>query len=403
MKNEKHWRIAAWAIWLLPAALVVAIVVTAPLSRSVTEIYHGAVTHWWSLQPVYSGSVGFNYLPLFLPAFGLFAWLPLELGEILWRWAALAGLGVGLWRCTGPITTTSTGRYPLFVLVSLLSLPIGLSAIRNGQSSAQLAACLVLAAACLQQRRWSAATVWLCLALVCKPLAIPAIGLAVMAFPRLWWRALLGVLVVLLAPYLLAPSAYVHALYAAFATNLMDCFHPPDRTFADVNGVLMAFNVQLAGAPSLIVRVASGVAMALAIWFTARLAGDFRRVLLWLGFSTSYIMLFTPMNEANSYVMLAPALGLWAGWFLDRGETRMVHTFVLLSVSILLLADVIGLVLGKGVRNEFDKFWSPLMTFVFLAILVAQIRQMAAEAGQALRRSRALTAAPAIGTRPDQP
>jgi len=383
-KTEKQWRSVAWAIWLIPMALVVEIVISNPLARSVTPIYHDAVTNWWAQHPVYTGSSGFNYLPLFLPGFGLFALLPLVICEILWRWAALAGLGFGLWRCTNLIA--STNQYKVFALVSVLSLPIGLSSIRNGQSSAQLAACLVLAALLLYRKRWWSATFWLSLALVCKPLAIPAIGLAVMAFPNLWWRALLGTLAVLVAPYFLAPISYVNELYVSFASNMVDCYAPVGRTFADLNGVLRVFGLEVTGVASLVLRVAAGVAMALGIWFTARNTVDIRRVLLWLGFSASYIMLFTPMNEANSYVMLAPAFGLWAAWYFEQREKGMVQAFWFISLSILLFADLVGLALGKDIRNEFDKFWSPFMTLIFLGILVAEMRRIFTES-----RSRALT------------
>jgi hypothetical protein len=140
------------------------------------------------------------------------------------------------------------------------------------------------------------------------------------------------------------------------------------------------------GVASLVLRVAAGVAMALGIWFTARNTVDIRRVLLWLGFSASYIMLFTPMNEANSYVMLAPALGLWAAWYLEQREKGMVQAFWFISLSILLFADLVGLALGKEIRNEFDKFWSPFMTLIFLGILVAEMRRIFTES-----RSRAIT------------
>jgi hypothetical protein len=72
--------------------------VTDPFTRSVTPIYHDAVANWWALQPVYIGREGFNYLPAFLPGFGIFASLPPVICEILWRWLALTGLGLGCWR-----------------------------------------------------------------------------------------------------------------------------------------------------------------------------------------------------------------------------------------------------------------------------------------------------------------
>ena len=380
MNDKQFWRWLAWALWLLPALAIVVVAVTHPLERSMTPAYHEAVDHWWARQAVYTGPAGFNYLPAFLPFFALYSWLPLAACEILWRWSALAGLGFGLCRCVHMMTQKN--RWQAFVLVSALCLPVCLSALRNGQASAHLAACLVLAAWCLHRQRCSPAAAWLCLALVCKPLAIPAIGLAVMAYPGLWWRALIGVALVLATPYLFSPANYVNDLYAAFATNIADCFEPTGngRTFADVNGILMVFNAKLSGMTSLVVRVAAGAAMAIACWLLRRLAADdSRRVLLWLGFTGIYIMLFTPMNEANSYVMLAPALGLWALHFYERGATRWARAMVVICLTIMFLPDLVGLALGKDIGNEFAKFWSPLMTIVFLGILVRQMFAALAE------------------------
>ena len=53
--------------------------------------------------------------------------------------------------------------------------------------------------------------------------------------------------------------------------------------------------------------------MALGLWLMeARRLGEPFRAMFLLALSTSYLMLFNPMNESNSYVILAPALGLWA-------------------------------------------------------------------------------------------
>ena len=264
-------------------------------------------------------------------------------------------------------------------MTTALSLPIGLSALRNGQSSAQLAACLLLAAWYLFEKRWWWATLWLCLSLVCKPLGVPAIGLAVMAFPRTWWRVSLGVLVVMGLPYLLAPTGYVNQLYTAFAANLVDCFNPSGRTFADLNGVLMVLNLKLDGLPSLAVRVIAGCAMAIGCWRTRDYVPDSKRALIWLAFTGIYIMLFTPMNEGNSYVMLAPSFGLWALWSVKSGKRTMAKLIGLISILIVVLPDIVGLVLGKDFANEFAKFLYPLLTLLFLGILLTQMQRNHAE------------------------
>lgn len=369
--QDTKWLRLALAFWLLTALAVVGLVVTHPLYRSTTPIYRDAVANWLAHKAVYSGSQGFNYLPAFLPTYSLFARLPLMAGEILWRWAALAGLGYGFWKWSEQLSALRTGR--AFAMATVLALPIGLSALRNGQSSAQLAACLVLAAWFLFEKRWNLATLWLCLSLVCKPLGIPAIGLAGMAFPRVGWRVALGVVLVLVLPYLFAPTDYVTSLYTAFATNLVDCFNPSGRTFADLNGVLMVFNLKLEGYPSLAVRVASGGALAVACWVIRKDIPDDRRALIWLALSGSYIMLFTPMNEGNSYVMLAPALGLWAVASDVREKHATVKRIAIISALMVLLPDIVGLVLGKDTGSEFAKFLYPLLTLVFVGTVLREM------------------------------
>lgn len=372
MQLERNWIWAAWALWWITLVVIASMIVAQPLARSVTPIYHSAVTNWWAHQAAYTDPAGFNYLPAFLPVFGLFAWLPVVACELLWRLVAMVGLYWGLWRYCGFLTTTNQQR--AFAVATALSLPLCFSALRNGQSSAQLAACLVLAVCCLQRQRWWLATLWLSLALVCKPLGIPAIGLAVMAFPRLWWRTALGVTVVLLGPYLLAPPDYVNALYVAFADNLAQCADPGGRTFADLNGVLAAVDLKLTGTPSFLVCFAAGVAMAAACWFSRGLRSSIPLPLLWLALTGIYIMLFTPMNEANSYVMLAPALGLWAWWHLEQKARRTFQVIAAMCVTMMFLPDLIGLFVGKQGGHEFGKFWNPLMTLGFLGILLWRVK-----------------------------
>jgi hypothetical protein len=373
MNTERRWYWIAWVLWLVPAAAIAVLVAVNPYHRTVTLIYHEAVANWWARQAVYTGPSGFNYLPLFLPIFGLFACLPFVVCDILWRWAALVGLGFGLWRCCGLMA--GTNRFRAFAVITILSLPICLGALRNGQSSAQLAACLVLATWCLHAQHWWRASLWLCLSLVCKPLGIPAIGLAVMAFPRIGWRVAVGLAVVVVAPYLFGSPAYVNEQYAAFAKNIAQCFDTGHRTFADVNGILKVLNFKLTGSVSLIVRVTAGAAMAVGCWFVRTLGVDIRRALLWLGFTGIYIMLFTPMNETNSYVMLAPALGLWAWWHVENGATRTAQAIAVMPLTMALLPNLVRPVFGKINGNEFAKFLDPLLTVIFLAILLLRMKR----------------------------
>jgi hypothetical protein len=114
-------------------------------------------------------------------------------------------------------------------------------------------------------------------------------------------------------------------------------------------------------------------------WFVGGLGADIRRAFLWLGFTGIYIMLFTPMNETNSYVMLAPALGLWAWWHVAHGATRTAQVIAAMPLTMALLPNLIRPVFGKINGNEFAKFWDPLLTLIFLGILLWRMKRAPAD------------------------
>jgi hypothetical protein len=91
---------------------------------------------------------------------------------------------------------------------------------------------------------------------------------------------------------------------------------------------------------------------------------------LWLyALATAYLMLFNPMNEENSYSILAPALGAWAAFFLFSLEGRNARglgwAIVSMALSMGLLPNIVRPLFG----NYFALFWHPFMTLVFIALL----------------------------------
>lgn len=375
-KNGVGFKCAV-ALWLIVLVYIALGLAADPYHRSMTPSYHEAVAHWWAAQPVYTGPAGFNYLPVFLLFFSAVDWLPLAIGEIAWRCVALAGLAFGLWRCIALFVDDDDERARSFVLATVLLLPMAFSTLRNGQSSAQLAACLLWALSAIGRQQWTAATIWLCLALVCKPLGLPALGLAAMAFPPLRGRAAVGLAVVLLLPYLFNPAAYVGQIYQEFWQNIVDCSDAGvsinDRTFADINGVLRIVGLQLAGKPALVLSAAAGGGLAALSLLMAKFDDKKIAGLLWLSFSGGYIMLFTPMNELNSYVMLAPALAMWAVYWRARGDARNFKAMLFMVATIVLLPDVVALIVGKEPGFEFGKSWCPLLTLIFLGVLTRRL------------------------------
>ena len=79
-------------------------------------------------------------------------------------------------------------------------------------------------------------------------------------------------------------------------------------------------------------------------------------------------MLFNPMTEANSYVILAPAMGVWAAWFLfaEVEHARWLGWGLLgMVLSMGLLPNVVRPLFG----NYFALFWHPCLTIVFLTLI----------------------------------
>ena len=129
-------------------------------------------------------------------------------------------------------------------------------------------------------------------------------------------------------------------------------------------------------------RVAAGGLTAALWWLGARrlrepLAG------LWLyALATAYLMLFNPMNEENSYGILAPALGAWGAFFLFSPEAREARglgwAIVVMALTMALLPNIVR----PWFHNYFALFWHPLMTLVFLALLACFVWRLAPRAGE---------------------
>jgi hypothetical protein len=234
---------------------------------------------------------------------------------------------------------------PARCTVTPIMLPVSLPALQNGPANAQLGAALLLAAWCLQARHWIAATTFLWLAVCIKPLAIAALGLAWAVHPKFSWRLALGGPVTLALPFLLAPPQYAWGQYAAVWSNLHDCAVVTEHRFADLNGLLLNFGTPLTGNTPLAVHVPAGLAFLLLCRFGVRCEADPRRPLHWLAAATAFLILFNPMTEANSYVILAPAMALAATLEFTHG----------------------------WLGNSFALAWRPAMTIGLVAIVAWQV------------------------------
>ena len=382
-KNSLGARELGVLSWLAPILAITVLVALDPERRTVTPLYHAAAAAWWVGKDLYQGPSGMNYLPQFAVLFSPFHWLPVPLGDILWRWCETASLAAGVWTFSKDLAENEKGvpemeeesGPPLlasrcFFFASLLAMPLCLAALRNGQANAMLAGLALCGSACLARRRWWAAAALLVLATGTKPLGIVILLLAAPVYAPLRLRLPAALAALALFPFVFAPPGYVIAQFHAFFANIGQCAAVHEDRFADIGGIVRTVGFEIPRRVSTGVRFAAGPGF-LALWLASarRLREPFRAMWL-LALGASYLMLFNPMNEANSYVILAPALGLWAIAALSFPAMRW---FGWMSAAICLSMSLLPNLLHPVFGNYFALFWHPVMTILFIATLAGLV------------------------------
>jgi len=345
--------IAALLLWLAPLFVITVLVARNPSRRSAMIVYHQAADDWMAQEKLYRSPLEYNYLPVYAPLYAPFHWLPVPVGDVLWRWMAAALIASGLWRLV-------RGSDRGFLIATALALPLCLGALRNGQANALLAGLLLHVVACLQGERWKTAAALIALCIAVKPIALTLAMLAPLVYRKLFWPLLASLIVLAALPFAFSAPSYVLEQHRAFLNNLRVCSAVTEHRFADLNGMLRTFGLELPSSVSLVVRVAAGAAAALAWWCARRMQEPQRALWLYL-LATTYLMLFNPMTETNGYVVVVPALGLWAERMFPQ------------RIGWVLAGIVVAMSVFSPTRSSFKLFWYPAMTMVFFALVCVQL------------------------------
>lgn len=354
-------------LWVVPMLVLGGMSAARPLHRSVTPSYHLATTHWWQHQNLYVGPAGMNYLPHFVVLYSPFHFLPLRAGEVLWRFCAAAALAGGLWQLVRTLFASEPDRP--FCWATLLTMPLCMNSLRNGNANALFGGVMLLAIVALLNRRWWLAVGWMALATALKPLGIVLLLLAPLIYEPVRWRLPVAVIGLAVFPFLFANPAYVAAQYREAWHNLQACAAVSEHRFADINGVLRTFGTELSPQVSKLVRVVAGALFAALLYWGAKRAREPLSCVWLYALATGYLMLFNPMNEENSYVILAPALGIWAALFLFRLKAVSARPLAWVTAAIALSMGLLPNLVRPLFGNHFALFWHPVMTLLFLSIL----------------------------------
>lgn len=357
------WPRIALIAWFVALVVITIMVAAKPLFRTVTTLYHDSVDHWHAGESLYQGPSGMNYFPQFSLLFAPFHELGSPLGDIAWRWISAAVLLWGVWRMV--VVTFGKSATLAFSWVALLSLPLALGAIRSGQANAIFAGALLLATASIASREWWRACLWLLLGVCLKPLGLVALLLAPFVYKPLRWRLAEALLIAALLPLLFAPLDYILWMQGAAVSNLRSCSAVIENRFADFHGIIRSFGGELDPTVAVALRAVAAGATLVAWIIGSRKLDESSRALWLLTLTSVYLMLFNPMNESNSYVILAPVMAIWAVKFFADDSTRSLGwVLIAIVLSMGLLKEPLRPLFG----NQFALVWHPLMTMVMFVI-----------------------------------
>lgn len=349
-------------IWGTLAIAVAGCVLFDPVERTVTHAYRNATDRWLAGEPIYNASgLGFLYLPVAVLTFAPFAALPYHLSEIAWRWSSLAMLALAMWRFLRLV-----GHPGWFPLASMVGIVVAAQASRNGQATVIMTGLMLLGVVDLADRNWTRAAVWLCLAVATKPLAITLVLLvAAIEWRQMFGRLIAGGSVVLIAPFLAQRPDYVLAQYAG-AIEMLHAAHDVGANAPWVNlfGLFWTIGIEIPPATQTVLRLLGALVTLGLCWQCRRRLGPIRGAWYLFAYNASYLLLFNPRTEANTYALLAPSLGIAVAEAASNHWKASYWLGLLTTLSIIGNYEISKMLIG----GKLHCWLAPLGTLLFLGM-----------------------------------
>ncbi len=248
----------------------------------------------------------------------------------------------------------------------LINIPAAWYHFKQVQLHIPMTAGMMLAAAAMIRARWSAAALWLVLALIAKPLALVMALLAGVLAPRMRLLLIAGIVAGFALPFAFVGANYLAGQYQLFGLKLWAVATAPPAEWvyqADFTTLLRAVGIVLPGPVSFAVRLVAALGTLALAWNVRRAGGSKALALALLLLSGCYITLFGPRNENVSFLVVTPSITALGLLMLLRNETDWRGWVLLLA------APVLGFVISLPV----DAVVKPA---VVMAIYLWAARQM---------------------------
>jgi hypothetical protein len=340
------------------AAIAVMIVID-PAKRAVTPVYIAAAAKFFAQDNFYTpeASGGFLYLPAFAALFFPMTVFGPVICNLIWRTLILAVLAFALSRAIRRVNS-NIDRFDMTGLTLLFAIAGAAGAVRNGQSTPLLLAATFLAFDAAYDRRLAAAAAWATLAVVAKPLGIVVWLLIGGTRPKSapW---LLGFLAIaLLAPFALADKNYVYFLYAQCAAMLSNVAPELGRNaeWTDFMAIVRALGLTLNAGVVHAIQLVAALMTLIAALALMRKKDYLTAAIMPATLACSYMLLFNPRAEINTYIMMAIPYSLLAAYLLCA--TQKAYSGLALGLACVALGTG---ALGAPVMKMFDPWSKPVL------------------------------------------
>jgi hypothetical protein len=349
------WTRAAVFVWVAATVFVCARSAVAPHRASVYPVWLGAAHDWLTSHDLYEEHgdpvrFGFRYGPPVAACFAVCDLIPEGAGNAAWRLlnvaAYLAALSWWL-RAAAPFTTTPAQRGLFF----LLTAPLALGSMHNGQANLLLIALMTAAVAAVVQDRWWLSALCMAAAVALKVYPVAMVLLLIVAYPRRYpLRFAVALLAVAALPFLMQHPHYVARQYMLWWDRIKHGdnyrrFWPLYATYRDVWLLTRVWGLPVSLPQYTAFQAACGGACAAVCgWVAWRGWPSRERTFVVLSLATAWMLLVGPAPESCTFVLIAPALvgqllctfgqKRWAAHYLAAGGLLLLYGGVLSGATV---------------------------------------------------------------------
>ena len=351
------------SIWLVAYITVIGLVLVGSIQEVPYRVYEGAGLRWVANQQLYDtrNIDGFQYFPSSAWIFSAFARLGRPGGGCTWRALSLALYVWGLWRSSKRISSVHPGA--CFVIATCASVAVVSRGLGNGQANLLLAALSLHVATDLSRQSWWRVCASLALGLAVKPLFVVLVLSVWAVYGQLWWRLPLVLGGVFGAPWCWRDPAWLARQFRDSWTKIIEC-SKPDRLFEDVRGLFATFGPTIPHDTYLWIRMIAAFGVLAVAWETrSRIREPFASFMV-ASVAMSYLMIFNPRTQSNSYVMTAPFVSLLGSRYVVR--RRYAEAIVLFFI---------GMTWNLGDRwfTPFKYWLKPSSCILFLGMMLREL------------------------------